>query len=249
MNRTQIKQVFAEYTSKYNASDPKIKLKIDHTYRVAALAERIAKTVTDVSIDTDLAWAMGMLHDIGRFEQVKRYGTFVDSESVDHAALGISILFDEGLLDYFGDFSEKERELIRISIANHNKFRIPEGMDDLTTAYCNILRDADKIDILRVNCDTPLEDIYNVTTEEVKKAAVSEEVKKGFVERHTVLRSLKHTPVDNLVGHICLVFELVYPVSTQIAKEQGYVDKLLQFASDNPDTNAWIAYMREHVWG
>ena len=99
-----------------------------------------------------------------------------------------------------------------------------------------------------MNCDTPLEDIYNVTTEELKKAAVSEEVKKGFVERHTVLRSLKHTPVDNLVGHICLVFELVYPVSTQIAKEQGYVDKLLQFASDNPDTNAWIAYMREHVW-
>ena len=247
MNRTRIKQTFAEYTSKYNASDPKIKLKIDHTYRVAALAERIAKTVTDVSIDTDLAWAMGMLHDIGRFEQVKRYGTFVDSESVDHAALGISILFDEGLLDYFGDFSEKERELI--SIANHNKFRISEGMDDLTTAYCNILRDADKIDILRVNCDTPLEDIYNVTTEELKKAAVSEEVKKGFVERHTVLRSLKHTPVDNLVGHICLVFELVYPVSTQIAKEQGYVDKLLQFDSDNPDTNAWIAYMREHVWG
>ena len=101
MNRTRIKQTFAEYTSKYNASDPKIKLKIDHTYRVAALAERIAKTVTDVSIDTDLAWAMGMLHDIGRFEQVKRYGTFVDSESVDHAALGISILFDEGLLDSF----------------------------------------------------------------------------------------------------------------------------------------------------
>lgn len=248
MNRTQIKQVFAEYTSKYNASDPKIKLKIDHTYRVAALAERIAKTVNDVSIDTDLAWTMGMLHDIGRFEQVKRYGTFVDSESVDHAVLGISILFVEGLLDFFGDFSEKERELIRISIANHNKFRIPEGMDDLTTAYCNILRDADKIDILRVNCDTPLEDIYNVTTEELKKAAVSEEVKKGFLERHTVLRSLKHTPVDNLVGHICLVFELVYPVSTQIAEEQGYVDKLLQFDSDNPDTNAWIAYMREHVW-
>lgn len=248
MNRTQIKQVFAEYTSKYNASDPKIKLKIDHTYRVAALAERIAKTVTDVSIDADLAWTMGMLHDIGRFEQVKRYGTFVDSESVDHAVLGISILFDEGLLDSFGDFSEKKRELIRISIANHNKFRIPEGMDDLTTAYCNILRDADKIDILRVNCDTPLEDIYNVTTEELKKAAVSEEVKKGFLERHTVLRSLKHTPVDNLVGHICLVFELVYPVSTQIAEEQGYVDKLLQFDSDNPDTNAWIAYMREHVW-
>ena len=33
--------------------------------------------------------------------------------------------------------------------------------------YCNILRDADKIDILRVNVETPLEDIYNVTTAEL----------------------------------------------------------------------------------
>lgn len=45
-------------------------MKIDHTYRVAALAERIAKMVTDIPIDRDLAWTMGMLHDIGRFEQV-----------------------------------------------------------------------------------------------------------------------------------------------------------------------------------
>ncbi len=79
------------------------------------------------------------------------------------------------------------------------------------TAYCNILRDADKIDIFRVNCDTPLEDIYNVSTAELKQAAVSDLVKKCFMEKHTVLRSLKHTPVDNLVGHVCLVFVLVYP--------------------------------------
>ena len=96
MNRTRIKQTFAEYTNKYNASDPKIRLKIDHTYRVAVLAERIARTVTDIPIDRDIAWTMGMLHDIGRFEQVKRYGTFVDSESIDHAELGITILFEGG---------------------------------------------------------------------------------------------------------------------------------------------------------
>ena len=248
MNRTKIKQAFAEYTNKYNASDPKIRLKIDHTYRVAALAERIAQTVTDIPIDRDLAWTMGMLHDIGRFEQVKRYGTFVDSESIDHAELGITILFEEGLLIQFGDFTPEEQELLKVSIENHNKYRIPEGMSAEKTAYCNILRDADKIDIFRVNCDTPLEDIYNVSTAELKQAAVSDLVKKCFMEKHTVLRSLKHTPVDNLVGHVCLVFELVYPISVQIAKEQGYVDKLMQFASDNPDTNAWLSHMREHLW-
>ena len=228
MNRTRIKQTFADYTNKYNASDPKIRLKIDHTYRVAALAERIARTVTDIPIDRDLAWTMGMFHDIGRFEQVKRYGTFVDSESIDHAELGITILFEEGLLTQFGDFTP--------------------DLSEMEKTYCQILRDADKIDIFRVNCDTPLEDIYNVSTAELKQAAVSDLVKKCFMEKHTVLRSLKHTPVDNLVGHVCLVFELVYPISIQIAKEQGYVDKLMRFASDNPDTNAWLSHMRKHLW-
>ena len=79
---------------------------------------------------------MGMLHDIGRFEQVKRYGTFVDSESIDHAELGITILFEEGLLTQFGDFTPEEQELLKVSIENHNKYRIPEGMSAEKTAYC-----------------------------------------------------------------------------------------------------------------
>lgn len=248
MKRAQIKQIFDEYTGKYDANDPKIKLKINHTYRVAALAERIAASVTDVNVDVDLAWTIGMLHDIGRYEQVKRFGTFVDSESVDHAMLGVHILFEEGLLDSFGDFTDYERHLIFISIENHNKYRIMEKMSDVEKAYCNILRDADKIDIFRVNCDTPLEKIYNVTTKQLKESAVSEAVRQCFLEKHAVLRSLKETPIDNLVGHVCLVFEFVYPRSMQIARQQGYVDKLLDFVSDNPDTNAWLKCMRENLW-
>lgn len=56
------------------------------------------------------------------------------------------------------------------------------------------------------------------------------------------------TPADNIVGHICLAFELVYPASRRIARKQGYVDRLLTFESDNPDTARWCARMREHLW-
>ena len=41
MNRTKAEQVFRSYTDNYDSSDVKIKLKIDHTYRVADLAETI----------------------------------------------------------------------------------------------------------------------------------------------------------------------------------------------------------------
>ena len=71
----------------------KIKLKIDHTYRVAELCERIAKAEQMEKTEVDLAWLLGMLHDVGRFEQLRRYGTFSDADSIDHAALGADILF------------------------------------------------------------------------------------------------------------------------------------------------------------
>ncbi|MCR4787294.1 MAG: HD domain-containing protein, partial [Lachnospiraceae bacterium] len=91
MDREKTEKTFAGYTEGYDSSDPKIKLKIDHTYRVAALCERIANTVPGV--DAELAWLSGMLHDIGRFEQVRRYGTFSDADSVDHAQFGADLLF------------------------------------------------------------------------------------------------------------------------------------------------------------
>ena len=37
VDRQRVMEAFADYTSHYDNSDGKIKLKIDHTYRVAAL--------------------------------------------------------------------------------------------------------------------------------------------------------------------------------------------------------------------
>ena len=95
---------------------------------------------------------------------------------------------------------------------------------------------------------TPLEDIYNVTTDELCDSRVSEEVKQCFVNKTAVLRSLKKYPADYLAAHVCLVFELVYPISKEIAKEQGYVEKLPDFQSDNSDTKEWFNYMKENIW-
>lgn len=248
LNRNAVTAAFERYVSGYNAGDPKIRLKIDHTARVAGLCARIASATG--AADVDLAWLCGMLHDIGRFEQVRRYGTFVDAVSVDHAALGADLLFKEGLMDRFApdDLAPADRAILEAAIRNHSAYRIDAGLSEAETACCHILRDADKIDIFRVNCDTPLEDIYNVTTEALRASPVSEAVKDCFRRRTAVLRSLKRYPADYVVAHLCLVFELVYPISREIAREQGYVERMLAFQSDNDDTKAWFSHMRERIW-
>ena len=245
--RRQIETAFNRYVADYNPEDPKIRLKIGHSYRVAALCETIARSAG--ADDTELAWLVGMLHDIGRFEQVRRYNTFSDAQSVDHAAFGADLLFGEGLLEQVAPELEPERRrILELAIRNHSAYRIQDGLSETERLYCHILRDADKIDIFRVNCETPLEDIYNVATRELKTAPVSEKVKQCFLNRTAVPRKDKKTAIDYVVGHLCLVFELVYPVSREIAKEQGYVARLLSYQSENPETKTWFDYMQSHIW-
>lgn len=246
VERNHVKAVFKAYTDDYDTSDEKIKLKIDHTYRVADLCGKIAKAEGLCEEDRDLAWLLGMLHDVGRFEQLKQYGTFQDAVSVDHAAFGADILFVQGRIrDYICE--RKEDQLLETAIRVHSAYRIPEGLPARVEQMCHILRDADKIDILKVNVDVPLEEIYNTTTQELRSAEVTEQVMESFFGHHATLRSMKRTPVDHVVGHISLVFELVYPESVRIVKEQGYLEKLLYFSSENTKTQEQFRALREEM--
>lgn len=246
IDRKKAEQTFLNYTSNYNAQDEKIRLKIEHTLRVAQLCDRIGASCGLAGEALDLAWLAGLLHDVGRFEQLKNYGTFIDAQSIDHAVYGAQILFEQGRIrDYVSETCEDE--LLWNAVNWHSAYRIPEELDERTKMYCHILRDADKIDILKVNIDFPLEEIYNVSTQELRSAPVTPEVLQAFYEEHAVLRSLKKTPVDNVVGHISLIYELVYPESLRIAKKQGFLDKMMDFWSDNPETTEAFAQIREHM--
>ena len=271
INRKNVINAFAEYVRNYDPSDEKIKLKIDHTYRVAGLCQRIAESLGLSEPDVDIAWLLGMLHDIGRFEQIRRFGTFNDVQSVDHAEFGADLLLKEGLIRKFAEGYYEECELARsgneeaeqiiknnehhnkdtglleMAIRQHNKYRVKEDLTERQRMFCDILRDADKVDIFKVNADIPMEIIYDVTTEELKNGVITKEVLESFYKKETVLKSVRRSAVDHIVGHISLLFELVYKESYRQAKEQGYVYKLLDFKSDVPEVNAEFDDMRKYV--
>lgn len=267
INREHIKKTFQEYTDRYDSTNPKIKLKIDHTYRVADLCEQIAQSLELSAAEVDLAWLSGMLHDVGRFEQLRRYNTFSDAQSIDHARFAVELLYDEGLItDYVPEISTTELvagartwrsmggvneshtsqsedmplsdilQTLRIAIGEHSAYRIQKGLDERTRMFCQILRDADKVDIFRVICDTPMEEVYGFQTKDILRSAITPEVMQAFYEHHAVLRKLKKCPADYIVAHGSLAFELVYPESLRIAKEQGYLKQMMSFQSENPDT-------------
>ena len=280
INREHIKKTFQEYTDRYDSTNPKIKLKIDHTYRVANLCEQIAQSLELSASEVDLAWLSGMLHDVGRFEQLRRYNTFSDAQSIDHARFAVELLYDEGLIaDYVPEISTTELvadartwramgganesptaqsedmplsdilQTLRIAIGEHSAYRIQKGLDERTRMFCQILRDADKVDIFRVICDTPMEEVYGFQTKDILRSAITPEVMQAFYEHHAVLRKLKKCPADYIVAHGSLTFELVYPESLRIAKEQGYLKQMMSFQSENPDTAEIFEDLRKDLNG
>ncbi len=246
IERKKAENAFSAYVQAYDPKNPKIALKIRHTDCVASLCETIAQSQRLPAADVDLAWLSGLLHDVGRFEQVRRYGTFNDAESIDHALLGTQILFEEGRIrDYLA--SPDEDELLETVIRLHSAYRLPQALGTRTCAFCQILRDADKVDILRANCETPLTDIYNVSPQALRTARVSPGVMESFSQRQATLRALKKTPVDHVVALASLAFELVYPISLRVVQQQGYLQKLLHFETEDPIAAAQFAQLRAEM--
>ena len=170
INRAEAEKSFHDYTAAYDLDDAKVALKVEHTFRVAGLCDVISDSLGMTGYDKDLAWLLGMLHDIGRFEQVRRYHTFRDALSVNHAELSADILFREGLIKNFIKVEDDPAEsddylLTEKAIRLHNVFQLPDDLTERELRFATILRDADKLDILRVNVETPRSTIYNVPDE------------------------------------------------------------------------------------
>jgi putative nucleotidyltransferase with HDIG domain len=127
-----------------------IDLKSRHCLRVRTEIGDIAESAGMSAKEVRLAEAVGLLHDVGRFAQVERYGTFVDLTSINHARLGVRIIRSEGILEHVDSV---ERKIILIAVENHNKLELPARLRGRALLHSKLIRDADKLDIFRMLTD------------------------------------------------------------------------------------------------
>ena len=253
MNREYVTKQFQKYTSKYNIASSEIQLKIEHTYRVANLCDSIAKSVDELSKrEENLCWLIGLLHDIGRFEQMKRYRTFLDANSVDHAELGADLLFKENLLDLFWSkpithMSEtKELEIIESAIRQHNKLRISDNIGKDKIVYCSIIRDADKIDIFRISQEIPYEVRMTKKASDNNMPARREVM--DCVRAHKCVPRMKDgTEFESLIAGCAMAFELEFSRSIELVREQGYLRQMLEYEPKNGSQEKQMQELRKEL--
>ena len=217
------KKTFKEYVKNYDPNDKKIKLKIGHIERVSQIAKHLAENLNLDEEDVKLAELIGLLHDIGRFEQIKRYHTFVDKDSINHGELGVKILFEEGLIREFIEDTEFDK-IIKLSILNHNKTTIQEGLTQREKLHAQIIRDADKIDILYLLTFEDKQAAWE--KDDLSNDKITDEIYREFMENKKIDYKKIKTNADLLVCHFAYAYDLNFKETYKIIKENKYYDEI-----------------------
>ena len=235
MNKSQLDHLlswFDSYVEPYLDTDPEgaknIQLKIVHTRKVCAAMAQLAEGENLSENESIIASAAALLHDIGRFPQYRRWRTFRDSESDNHARMAIDVIRNEKLLK---GIEQPEQLLIEEAVRFHNRLKPPVKIKSPTRQYIDLIRDADKLDIWRVftdllgqaNEDRPsaaalgLEDLPQVASDSCVK----------------VLNSGAIVPLDSIKCYndfkllqISWVYDLNFQTSRRLLFERGYIQAL-----------------------
>ncbi len=235
------KELFLNYTARFDSENGKIHLKIVHTLAVAEVMEKLAQRCALPEHTAHLAEIVAVFHDIGRFEQVVRYDTFLDHLSENHALLGIRVLREEGFLEMLS-LSATEQEQVIAAIRNHNAYQIEDGLDPETLLLCRLIRDADKCDIFRVFAMEDMVDTMGETIAQVEQERISDEVFEKIMNRQQVPKGIRKTGLDIWVGFLGFFFDLNFDASFEILREERYYRR--PFAEANfvlPETRERVA--------
>lgn len=217
-------QTFESYLDQYNRENDKIHLKIVHTYGVIDAMRAITKQMSLSEEQENLALLIALLHDIGRFEQLKRNNSF-DDRLLDHAVLGVEILQENNFLRQFiRDDSFDER--IYTAILNHHTYAIDPSVEGEALLLTQLIRDADKLDNYRVKEVEKFETLFDLSQEELEAQKITPKIFEDFKNHQLIQHADRRTQLDMWLSYIAFMFDFSFPESLLYIKEKNYLPTL-----------------------
>lgn len=231
-----IEEKFNSYYESYKKLSSDIDMKYRHSYQVAKYMEELAKRLGMKEKDVYLAKAIGLLHDIGRFEQLKNFHSFSDKK-FDHADYAVVYLFDEG---HIRDFIKKRSldHIIREAIRNHNKYLIQEGLTKKELLFAKMIRDMDRVDIYYQIVPT-----YNVPFKEDP----SKKVVKDFYDGKTILSADVKNKSDQVIQFLGFVNDFSFKESLEILEESKNFEKYMNNIETNKEHEKLLQELKDYI--
>lgn len=226
----------------------KIDLKIRHTYGVVKASEYVTNKLNLNKEDVELAKLIALLHDIGRFEQIRQSDSFIDNKDMDHAILGNDILFKDNFIREFIEDTQYDN-IISKAILNHNRLYIEDGLTERELLHAKIIRDADKTDNFRVKAEEDFENIIDNSNKDIlENDIISENIFNDFMDSKIIVREDRKTYMDFWVSYIAFIFDYNYKFGLEYIKEMNYINIIVdRLDYKNADTRQKMELIRKHA--
>ena len=236
-----IGQWFDDYTRTFLDTDPEglgnIQLKIEHTRKVCEVSDILAAGEGLPANEARIAATVALLHDVGRFPQYRRWRTFRDKDSDNHARLSVEVLTEHNLLD---GLDPAECLLIVEAVRFHNLLELPERVSSPTRLFMQLIRDADKLDIWRIFLDLfalPVEQRASAATLNLPDLPGCTPACLGaLLERHVVKLEQCRVLNDFKLLQISWALDLSFAASYRLLLERDYIPRL-----EGPSMVSWIS--------
>lgn len=219
---------FKEYLKDYNVNDEKVALKIRHTYGVVKASEYLAGAIGLDEDDTNLSRLIALLHDIGRFEQSKASSDVYDNADknfFDHGEYGVKILFEDGLIRNFVEDNSYDN-IIKVSILNHNRLAIEEGLSERELLHAKLIRDNDKLDNFRVKLEESFKVLLGTDDmEKVSNELISENIYQDFLSKRLIVYGDVKTDLDRWISYIAYIFDFNFSESLEYLRDNDLINK------------------------
>lgn len=226
---------FNKYVKKFDLKEKHIIGKFHHTYRVVELTNQIAISLNLNEQEIYVANLCGLYHDIARFKQWTEYNTFFDKDLFDHGNEGYKILLDEKFVN-----DKQNLQIIIQSTKNHNKYAIDKELDEYTALFCKIIRDADKIDIMKEQCNEIKENIIILKKELLDSIYNREICKNEYIENDT----------DHILRMLSWIFDFNFKYSFQYLKQNNVIKNkfnLLETYGETKEINKLKKFINEEI--
>lgn len=248
---TAFKEWFGRYCAMFYSSDENdqrnILLKEQHTRNVCSnMVAIVAEEGGQQAAAT--AEAIALFHDVGRFEQYRRYQTFRDSESVDHALLGVEVLTEHGVLD---TLDPAERMTICQAVRLHNVFTVPAQLSPDVVPFVRFIRDADKLDIWRVFIelfDTPPEHRSSAATLGLPDTgSYNPELLKTLHDRKMISLARLRSVDDFKLLQLSWIFDLNTRTALRLTRERDYIRRLAATLPMDGEIDRAVTMLEQYV--
>ncbi|MBN1675159.1 MAG: HD domain-containing protein [Kiritimatiellae bacterium] len=214
---------------------PFLRLKADHSRRVAGEARALSADLAWPAARRHAAEALGLLHDIGRFSQFTETNSFSDSSAVDHGERGWAVVSHARWLR---GLRTAERHAILDGIRYHNRRVIPEDVPARSLPLLRMVRDADKLDIFRVVLDAVERDGFRDLSRMLPGVRPRRLVSARLIREMETRRSCSLPAVrslgDLLLMQLSWVYDLNYAPALRRVADRNILARILHRLDGDP---------------